>query len=806
MQSAWADLNYALRRSATRPGFAAAVVFTLSVGIGSSTALFSLVNAVLLRPFPYEEPDRIVRVVSVATKQQTSRPNSLPDLEDWRTQNATFVDLAACWPMRTTLVGREAAQSVIVTLTTPELFRVFGTKPILGRTFLPEEDRPGGDVQRAVLSFEFWKTKLGGDPNVLGRAVMLQGTSYTVIGIMPQQFRYPGRTDLWVPIATFRADDRLKSRGGRYVLVIGRLKAGVSVSQAQADLDTISARLAKEYPNTDKDIRPHLITLRGDEAGDIRPYLLLLLGVVGIVLLICCGNVANLLLTRAVSRRREIAIRLALGAQRSRLIQQMLLEAVVLSVLGGILGLVLAYWAVRALPNLVPVPLPVWIRIDMDWVVLAFSILLSLATSLLFGLAPALQSSRAELTDYLHESARSSPGSASSRFRNGIVVAEVALAAVLLNGAGLLERTFFNLQSTDPGFSTERLVIANVVPDRPTPSRDAVTAYTSYFRRVMEVLRVLPGVVAVGGSNTLPYTRDAELRAELRFTVKGLAGQEEGRALQASLVSDVSPDYFRAIGIPILKGRSFGESDTVNSPPVVIVNQRTAELLWPGLEPVGQQLKSSKWATVVGVAGDVKYRATEHGDGIELYFPYTVYPPGHFYFIVQTGAEPRNMLGAVTKAISDVDKNTAITYVKTMDQIKEELLWQQRLWGLMFTVFAAIATALAGVGIFAVMSFATKERTREIGIKIALGAEQRQVIAFVLADGLKLTVLGLVLGGVAAFSLARFLSSLLFGVRPEEAVTLAAVSVILVSVALLACYLPARRAASTDPAVALRNE
>ena len=798
------DLKFGLRMLAKNPGFTAVAVLTLALGIGANTAIFILANAVLLRPFPYNRADRIVRVVSVEIKSQTSGRSSLPDLEDWRNQSATFTDLAACWPMRTTLAGAEAVQSVTVALTTPELFQVFGVKPIMGRAFLPEKNSSGRDVQRAVISYDLWQTRFGRDAKILDRSVMLQGTSYRVVGVMPKEFRYPGRTDVWVPIASFRSDDRLKSRGGRFVLVVGRLKDGVSVSLAHADLATISARLAKEYPNTNRDISSRVMTLRDDEVGNVRPYLVLLLVVVSFVLLICCGNVANLFLARAASRRLDNAVRLVLGARRRQLIRQLIVEALGLSLFSGMLGLVLAYGVIRSFPKLVPVPLPVWIKINMDRVAMAFTVFLSLLTSLLVGLVPALQSSKAALIDHLREGAIASPGAASGRFRDAIVVAEIALALMLLNGAGPLGKTFLNLQWTDPGFRTDRLVIATVVPDRPLPTRDATVGHTSYFHRALEALRVLPGVVAVGGSNTLPYTADADLREDKRVETKGSRSGEEN-TIRSNLVSDVSPDYFRAMGIPIIKGRSFSEYDTIDSPPAVIVDQRTAAALWPGRDPVGQQLKTSKWAKVVGVVGNVKYSASDPGHGAEFYFPYKQFPPGRFCFVVRTEGEPQNMIAAIRKAISGADTEMVVTDVKTMNQIKDELLWQQRLWSIIFGILAALATVLAGLGVFAVMLFATMERTHEIAIRMALGAQQRQVISSVVAHGLRLTVLGAVLGGIATFNMAHFLSGFLFGVRATDTATFATVLLILTAITLLACYIPARWATKVDPIVALRH-
>jgi putative ABC transport system permease protein len=810
------DLRYSLRVLLRRPGFSGMVVGILALGIGANTAVFSLINGILLRPFPYREPDRLVQIQSQYTKTSGNiRGNSLPDIDDWYAQSRALSDVGGYLAFNTDLLRDGPASPLRMSWLTPASLQAIGVNPILGRLFRPEEDRPGSDSNKATISHRLWQTEFGGDTAILGRTLRTGMGTFEVIGVMPPGFQFPDQVDLWAPIQAGYNRGNLKReqyRSSRPYAAIGRLRPGRTLADARADLEAISLRLEQVFPKDNVGVRPVVTRLRDAEVGNIRPYLLLLLGAAALVVLICCANVANLLLARSVDRSREFALRAALGAGANRLVRSLLLESVILSLAGGVLGLGLAFAGVELLPALIPVTLPFWMRIEVDGAVLAFNLAASVLTGLIFGIAPALALSRPNLANSLKEGSRASiGGGAVARFRDGLVVAEIALALTLLTGAGLLLTSFLRLQNVDLGFQPDHVITARVSPFRPGTVPEKIEAYSSLYRQVLDQVENLPGVEAAGGAVDLPFTGSRTERFVGDITVRGQADGEREQSAPTSTYT-VSPGYFRAMGIPLLRGRTFTEADDQKTLLAVMISARTAELLWPGQDPIGRQLRWGRvdvdnqwpWHTVIGVVGNVKSYATDPEQAMEIYYSYRQRSAGAFSFTVRTRGNPEGLVSALRNAIQRIDKDTAVVSVKTLDDIVSESLWQRRLWSALFALFAAVALMLAAAGIYAVMSYLVSQRTREIGIRIALGAQPASVIGLIMSRGLILTGAGIGLGFLASQVLAHAVRSLLFGVGPAEPMVLVVVAAILGSVTAAACYVPARRALRVDPVDALR--
>jgi putative ABC transport system permease protein len=797
METFWQDLRYAARVLTKKPGFTTVVVLTLALGIGANTAIFSLIYGILLRPFPYREPGRLVRIQTVRTETGNAQGASVLDLDDWRRQADVMGEIGIHITYDTTLSHDGPAQSVQLTFISPQVFTLLGVSPVIGRTFTPDEDRIGGDVNKAVLSYDLWQTTFGSDRDVVGRVIRLRGDSYTVVGVMPPGFRYPEKCDVWVPIQARYASYRnefWKARDYRVHSVIARLKEDVTLAAAQAGMNAIASRLELDFPTTNQGVQLRLVPLRNTEVGNIRPYLLLLGGAVMLVLLICCVNVANLMLARSAAREREMAIRVALGSGRWRIARQLLTESLLLGLLGGVAGLLLAWFGLAALLRLIPVTLPFWMKIEVDAPVLIFNLVVAVVTGVVFGLVPAWQMSRTDLSLALKEGAKGTAG-AGRRLRDGLVVAEFALSLVLLIGAGLMMQSFVRLLNADAGATEEEMV----------------KAYSDNFYRVKERLATIPGVVEVGGSYDIPYYNQPEERPKELIAIRGQSEREQQQNAPVMGV-DVMPDYFKAMGIPLLAGRDFNESDDLKARRVVIVSQHTAETLWPGREPLGQQMRFGKdapynpWCTVIGVVADTRWQMAEKDKGFEAYFSYRQFMPPRMHMVMRVEVEPESLIPAVRVAVHETNPDIAITQIKSMNRIVSEALWQRRLWGVLFAVFAGIALALAAVGIYGVMSYLVNQRTREIGIRMALGAPPQNVSAQVVKDGMKLAFVGLGIGYAVALALTRVIATLLFGVNAADPITFIAVSGLLLAVALVACYFPARRAARVDPIVALRCE
>ncbi|HYY97748.1 MAG TPA: ABC transporter permease [Pyrinomonadaceae bacterium] len=804
----WQDLRYGLRALRKHPGFTAVAVTALALGIGANTAIFSVVNTVLLRPLPYKDPDRLVMVWEDDTKHGYPRDTpAAANYVDWREQNGVFEGMAALADQSFNLTGMGDPERLEGKRASANLFNILGVEPLLGRGFLPEDDQPGAG-RVVVLSHGLWQRRFGADPKVIGRALELNGQSYTVVGVMPPSFQFPSPEDeLWVPIAFTQQE--AASRGRHYLNVVARMKPGVSVEQAQAEMSTIAARLQQQYPDYNTELGAVVVPLHEQVVGDIRPALLVLLGAVGFVLLVACANVANLLLARAAARQKEIALRVALGASRARLVRQFLTESVLLAALGGVVGLLLALWGVNLLKAFIPDSISQVKAIAVDAKVLGFTLLVSLLTGLIFGLAPATQSSNFNLNETLKEGGRdTASGSRGKRIRSLLVVAEVAVSLVLLIGAGLLINSFLRLRSVEPGFKPGNLLTMGVeLSEQKYPD---LARRTAFYDDLISRVEALPGVRSASVTNWIPLVSQGD---SVGVSVDGLPDPGPGKK-PIVVTRIVGPHYFKTMGIQLVRGRDFDErQDRVDAPAVVVVSEATARRFWPGEDPVGKRITPGTpttpedWCQVIGVVKDVRQfdLAAEPRPQMYLNYPQAdFFAPRHL--VVSTSVDPLGLAGAVRKAVWEIDRDQPVSNVRTMEDVLSESLARQRFSMLLLGVFAGLALVLAAVGLYGVMSYTVAQRTREIGVRMALGAQTGHVLRLVVAQGLKLALVGVALGLVAAFMLTRVMSSLLFGVSPTDPATLAVISLVLVGVALLASYIPARRATKVDPLVALRHE
>jgi predicted permease len=804
----WQDLRYGLRVLWKNPGFTVVAVLALALGIGANSAIFSVVNTVLLRPLPYRDPERLVMVWEDRSKQGYPRDTPAPaNFIDWRDQNQVFEGMAAIASQSFNLTGAGEPERIDGKRVSASLFPLMGVEPLVGRTFTPEEDQPGAN-RVVVLSHGLWQRRFGSDRKIVGQPLTLNGESFMVVGVMPPHFRFPAREDeLWVPIAF--SPQAAAARGSHYLQVIARLKPGVTLEQARAEMETIAARLMQQYPNTNTNVGAALVPLHEHLVGDIKPALLVLLGAVGFVLLVACANVANLLLARAAGRQKEIALRVALGASRARLIRQFLTESLLLAALGGVVGLLLSLWGVNALKAFIPENISQAQAVAVDARVLGFTLLVSLLTGLIFGLAPATQASSFNLNETLKEGGRdSASGSRGNRIRGLLVITEVAVSLVLLIGAGLLINSFLRLRGVDPGFRADNLLTMRVVlPEMKYPDQPRRTAF---YAELVRRLEALPGVQSAAVTNWIPLVRQGD---SLGITIEGQPAPAPGQNPSA-VTRVVSPHYFRTMGIQLTRGREFVEQDTADSPRVVVISETMARRFWPGEDPLGKRLTTGgpagapiPWMEVVGVVKDVRQMELTADPKPQMYVPFTqpvFFRPSHL--VVKTDVEPRTLATAVRKAVWEIDKDQPVSNVSTMEDVLSESIARQRFSMLLFGIFAALALILAAVGIYGVMSYSVAQRTREIGIRIALGAQRGDVLRLAVGGGLKLVLIGVVLGLAAAFALTRVMTSLLFGVSATDPATLVVISLVLISVAVLASYIPARRATKVDPMVALRYE
>lgn len=802
------NLRYAVRTLRKAPGFTIIAALTLALGIGANTAIFSVINTVLLKPLPFTRPDELALVWG-AYPDFGRTATSLPDFLDYREGSDTFTQLSALAVTSSNLdLGRGEPERVSRALTTADFFQTLGVLPAAGRFFLPDEDRGGASSvsaaeQVVVISHELWQSRFAGSADAIGRTVHLHGSPYTIIGVAPPGFHFSSPVDVWTPL-NLNAE---MHRRGEFLTLIGRLRPGTMLPQAERELKTISERLAEQYPDTNRRIRAEVVSLREQVVGPVRPALLAFMAAVGLVLLIACANVANLALTRASIREREIAVRAALGAGRGRIVQQLLTESMVLALLGAGLGLFLAYIGVEVLRNTQTELVPRFAEVAIDLRVLGFTLLLALSTGVLFGLAPALQLGRTALSGSLRSGGRGVAGQAGvRRLRAALVLGEVAVAFVLLVGAGLLVRSLERMQQVDAGFEPSGVLTARV--SLPALHYPEAAQRLAFFDRLLATLSSAPGVQTAALGSGLPLGGSANY---LAFSIEGRPDDRD--VMQDAHLFLVTPAYFDLLRIPLLQGRAFEDQDHANAPRVAIVNQTLARRYWPDRSPIGQRITfgdpahpESQWLTVVGVVGDTRVTGLTDAPYAQIYRPYTQVGQGTMAVLLRTTGDPARLAGTLREAIRSQDPGLPVYDVKSMESFVGESIAQPRISTWLTTGFAGIALLLAAIGIYGVISYSVTQRTAEVGVRIALGARPADVLRLIIAQGMRPVIAGIVVGLAGAWLTARLIRGLLFGVSASDPLTFVVVPVFLAGIALLATYIPARRATRVDPMVALRAE
>jgi putative ABC transport system permease protein len=797
------EIRYALRQLMKAPSFTAVAIITLALGIGACTAIFSVVNTVLLRPLDNPDPDRIVIIRETQLPQFPEFSVSPPNYLDWEKQAKSYEHLAAYAGATLNMTGDGEPQRLTAIKATAHYFEVMGIKPILGRMLLPEEDAPGKN-HVVVLSYGFWQRVFGGARDVVGKAIQLNGEPYNVVGVGPAGFSVSSKLDVWTPMA-FKPDETANdARGGHYINVVGRLKPGVSVAQARAELTVIADQLAKQYPDPQKGWGIFMMPLQDYLVRDVKPVLYTLLGAVGCVLLIACANLANLLLARATARHREISIRAALGAGRGRLIRQLLTESVVLALCGGAAGVLLARWGLDTLLALAPTSLPRISEIHLDSGVLFFSLALSIVTGLVFGIAPAWLAARTDMNEALKQGSRgSTEGGARGRLRSALVVIEVTLALVLLGGAGLLARSFMQLTKVDPGFNPENATLMRLsVPERKYKEKEQQTAFAN---ALLERVKNLPGVQAVGITHSMPLVGDYVLG----FNIEGRPAVDPAD-LPSTNYYAITPDYFHAMGIRLVRGRVFTAQDDAKAPRVAIINETMARQFFPNEDPIGKRINITNgpdtWREIVGIVGDIKQYGVDKATSAQSYEPFAQVPFTSFNVVIRTKGSAAGLLGSLRPAVYAVDKDQPVGIIRPLEEIMADSIARQRFAMMLLTVFSGVALVIAAVGIYGVMAYNVVQRTGEFGIRMALGAQQRDVLRLVLTQGGKLIGLGLLIGLIATLTASRAMGSMLFNTSAYDPLTLATITVVLATVALVACFFPANRATKVNPIEALRAE
>ena len=801
------DLRYATRTLVKKPGFVLVAVVTLALGIGGSTAIFTVVNSALLRGLPYRSSNELYHLWERTPQKEFNRREfSYPDYQDYQ-QNSVFTGLAGYTGGGAILSGSGEPESVPAARASANFFSVLGVDPIVGRTFQDGEDKPGGP-KVTVLTYGLWQRKFGGDPNAVGKQLTINGESYTVIGVLPQTFQFALRpADLWLPYQP--TPNQLSRRFMHGTNLIGRLKPGVSANQAQSELSVIASRIEQQFKDSHAGTVATLVPLQEEVVGNVRPILFVLLAAVGFVLLIACANVASLLLTRSLARQKEVAVRSALGASRWRVIRQLLTESLLLSIVGGAAGLLIAYWGTPALVAVLPQSqlnaMPFLKSVQIDRSILLFSFGLSLLTGLIFGLAPALHSSSLDLNEVLKEGGRNTSAGVGYRLRSAMVISEIALAVVLLIGAGLMMKSLFRLLQTNVGFKTENLLTMTIVLPATKYTEDSQCI--AFNDQLKERVQSLPGVSGTGTVNILPLNGGNTTR----FIVEGDPVPPPGQEVEAN-IRTVNDTYFQTLGVPLLAGRMFDESDKTDGQDVVIIGKSVADKVFPGRDPVGRKIKytalDSEALLIVGVVGDVKITGLDQAIKPVLYYPFRQSASIFANLVVRTKGDPTVLANAVRSEVRNIEPGAAILNVNSMDEMISQTpaSFMRRFPALLISIFAAVALLLASIGIYGVVSYSVSQQTHFIGIRMALGASPADILKMVMKQGIVLALLGVGIGVTAAFGLMRLLRDLLFEVKTTDVSTFVFVSAVLFVVALLACFLPARRATKVDPLVALRYE
>ena len=812
MQTLWQDLRYGARMLLKQPGFTSVAVITLALGIGANTAMFSVINAVLLRPLPYRQPDRLVTIwEEMPQRGMYEIPVSFANLRDWVDQTKTLDQISAYTFTNLNLSGVGEPARLGAVRSSANLFSLVGAAPLLGRLFLPEEDKEGAN-RVVILGHALWQSRFGSDSAIIGRSLTLDNQKHTVVGVMPSGFQFPvgfgylGKVlndpiDLYVPLA---ATGKELGRGHYSFFAMGRLKPGITIDQARAEMTTIEGRLEQQYPDTNTGIGIKLVPTQEQTVKAIRPALLVLLGAVAFLLLIACANIANLMLARGASRQKELAIRAALGASRLRVVRLLLSESLMLSLAGGCLGLLLAVWGTNALVALAPDNIPRLNEVGVDARVFGFTLAVSLVTGIVFGLVPALHAAKPDLNEALKEGLRGSMGSsAGKRTRSILVVVEVALSLVLIIGAGLMIKSFLRLQQMNIGFNPDHVLAVNL--SLPSSRYPEDRQQVAFFREALERLQSLPGIQSAGATTGLPLTLDI---SGSDFRIEGQPDPEAGKEMIINTRS-VSPGYFRTLGIRLINGRDFSDRDKSDAPAAAIINDELARIYFPGEDPIGKRISfddKQSWMSIVGIIGDVKQLGLDSSAKPEVYFPYLQVVAPEMSLVIRTSSNPLSLAGALKSQIQMIDKDLPFDDAKTMQQLLAESSSGRRFNMLLLSVFAMVALLLAIVGIYGVMSYTVARRTHEIGIRVAVGAQPLDVFRMVIGQGMKLAIIGVAFGLVGAFGLTRLMTTMLFGVEPTDPATFVSIAVLLTGVTLVACYIPARRATKVDPLVALRYE
>ncbi|MGA9882540.1 MAG: ABC transporter permease [Candidatus Acidiferrales bacterium] len=817
METLLQDIRYGIRLIAKSPGFAAIAILTLALGIGANTAVFSVVNGVLLNPLPYSQPDHLIAVYA-KSRQFTRSSISYPNFLDWVRDQHSFSSLAAYRGDDYNLIGMGEPQRLSAEMVSASFFPLLGVNPVVGRQFRPEEDQIGAQPV-ALISGGLWKRDFGSSPSAVGKTLDLNGVGYTVVGVIPSNFHYQSgnfqdNPDIFVPIGQWNDSTFRDRRAGMGMDAVGRLNPGVTLQQAQADMNGVAQHLAEAYPDADKDAGVALFPLKQDVVGHIRPFLLVLLAAVAFVLLIACVNVANLLLARSTARTREFAVRAALGATQQRVIRQLLTESLLLSCLGGAFGLLLAAWGTQAAIKVSPEALPRAQSVHIDWRVLLFTFAVTMLAGVFFGLAPAIKTSRGDLQETLKEGGRGSSG-ARHRLQGLFVVVEMAMALVLLIGAGLMIRSLANLWDVNPGFNPRHLVNFNF--SYPTTLGGTPDAIRASMRQVTSAVENAPGVVAaslnVGGT---PMAGDSELPLWLDNEPKPATESQ----MKVALFYGVQPDYLKAMGIPLIRGRFINAQDTGHSPFVIVIDQEFAKLYFPGQDPIGRRVNFSILNTsgeIVGIVGHVKQWGLDEGANApvraQFYFPISQIPDQFFPllargggFVARTQGSPDAEMKTIRSALHEVNSQIVVYEVKTMNSIISDSLAARRFSMILLAIFAALALALSCIGIYGVLSYLAGQRAHEIGVRMALGAQPSQVLRLILGQGAKMALIGIAVGLAASLALTRLMAKMLFGISAYDPLTFLGVAALLIVVALAACYIPARRAMRVDPMIALRYE